>query len=317
MVINKLLKPSLRAVKYNWLWWSALSQANANSKIKHTNYKPISFIIGCGRSGTTILGDIFSNHPQVSYLFEPYHLWAAIDRKCDVLNLFQQIDGTLLMDASHYSEQSHFRFNHLIRCFNSGSQAKILIEKTPLNALRIGYIQSIAPNSKFIHIVRDGVDVCRSIQRLASTNSYKIAGKPALNQWWGVDYAKWKALVRDGTAAGYYSDEVYSLENHLSKGAYEWLVTLHEIDSWKQNLGEQLQEITYDTLIAQPESTLKNLCVFLNIDSPQSWLDDAAGAITSRPHNRGTNLNLPPKMLTSFNQYQERYGFVNRAIDSN
>lgn len=138
--------------------------------------------------------------------------------------------------------------------------------------------------------------------------------KPALNQWWGVDYAKWRALKRDGTAAGYYASEVHYLEDHLSKGAYEWLVTLGEIERWREPLGENLKELTYDALTTAPKSTLKGLCEFFEIDSPPSWLDEAVSAIGLPRHNKGPAVRLPPAMCEEFNRYQERYGFPNRAL---
>ena len=36
------------------------------------------FIIGCGRSGTTILGKTLSNHPKIKYLNERRDLWHKI-----------------------------------------------------------------------------------------------------------------------------------------------------------------------------------------------------------------------------------------------
>ena len=307
------MKPHLRAIKNCWLLWSAECRASTTNQNNQTETRLIAFIIGCGRSGTTLLGDVFAQHPQVNYLFEPYHLWAAIERRTDVLNLFHRVEGSLLMNASDYNEQSHRRFNCLIAGAGNRNPGKLVIEKTPLNALRIGYIEALAPGAKFVHIVRDGVDVCASIAKLASTNSYKIAGKPALNQWWGVDDAKWKALVRDGTAAGYYADEVHYLQNHLSRGAYEWLVSLREIDRWRAALGNRLTELTYDALTTNPQSYLKLLCGFFQIDASPSWIDAAASLIDSPRLHRGINLSLPPTMCEDFNRYQERYGFVNRA----
>ncbi len=308
------LKPPFRAFKYGWLRWSAEQRAYRSGDRKQTASKPVAFIISCGRSGTTILGQVFARHPEVNYLFEPHHLWAAIDQRTDVLNLFHRVDACLFMDASHYSEQSQLRFNRLIRAGHGSSRAKLVLEKAPLHAFRIGYLEALAPSCKFVHLVRDGVDVCRSINRLATSNCYKIAGKPALNQWWGIDYAKWRALKRDGTAAGYYANEVHYMEDHLSKGAYEWLVTLGEIERWREALGENLKELTYDALTTAPKSTLKGVCEFFEIDSPQPWLDEAVSEIGFPRHNKGAAVRLPPAMCEEFNRYQERYGFPNRAL---
>lgn len=111
MVDRKLnfeaMKPHLRAIKYGWLRWSAECRASTNNQNNQTETRLSAFIIGCGRSGTTLLGDVFAQHPQVNYLFEPYHLWAEIERRTDVLNLFHRVEGSLLMNASDYNEQPH------------------------------------------------------------------------------------------------------------------------------------------------------------------------------------------------------------------
>lgn len=270
------------------------------------------FLIGCGRSGTTILGKILSEHPNISYLFEPYHLWAAVDPRTDILNLYSRIDADLMMNESHYSWESQMRFNRLFLYGNKNQG--ILLEKTPLNAMRIGYINALAPEAKFIHIVRDGIDVSLSIARLASTNTYKIAGKPQFNQWWGVQNYKWTALSRDGGAAGYNPDEIKQLEDNQGKGAYEWLVTLGEIERWREFLGNRLYEITYNQLTGNPEETLRNICQFLQVDISSSWIKKAAKTIYPARSTLGNTLQLPSGMCASFNLYQTRFNFPNRAI---
>jgi len=310
----EILKPWLRTLKYNWLQRSAeykISQSNLSKK--NLLFPPPTFLIGCGRSGTTILGQVLSLHNEVSYFFEPYHLWAAIDPLTDVLNLYHRVDAYFLMDALHCHEEAQIRFNRLFLENLPNKNSLTVIEKTPLNAMRIGYINALAPRAKFIHIVRDGVDVSCSIEQIASISSYKIAGKPQLNQWWGVENYRWKALSRDGASAGYYPDEVDLLENHRSKGAYEWLVSLGEVDRWREKISDRLYEITYEELTANPEATLGNICKFLELDTPSGWLNEATKMINPANQRLREPISLPPAMCDTFNHYQERFGFVNRA----
>jgi hypothetical protein len=42
------------------------------------------FIIGCGRSGTTILGATLAQHQLVTYLNEPCHLWFSAYPETDI-----------------------------------------------------------------------------------------------------------------------------------------------------------------------------------------------------------------------------------------
>lgn len=309
------MKDWLRLIKYSLL--HQIAKYKAESLIPNIFTQQFSspiFLIGCGRSGTTLLGQILSEHPNISYLFEPYHLWAAVDPRTDILNLYSSIDADLLMNTSHYNSGSQIRFNRLFLYDNRNKKATILLEKTPLNAMRIGYLNALDPGAKFIHIVRDGIDVSLSIDRIASTNSYKIAGKPLFNQWWGVKNYKWRALARDGAAAGYYPDEVGQLQDNRGKGAYEWLVTLGEIDRWREFLGNRLYEISYNQLTTNSQETLRDICQFLQVDISNIWLEKASQKIYSPQTTLENRLGLPLAMCESFNLYQTRFNFPNRAI---
>lgn len=309
------LKPWLRAVKFGYL--SKQAERNARKagpcdQIPSTT--PIIFIIGCGRSGTTMLGSALSSHPDVHYLFEPYHLWAAVDKVTDCINLYHNQDGRSLMDASHCSEQSRLRFGRLMLRKMRQKKKGVLIEKTPLNTMRIEYLNALVPHAKFICIVRDGVDICRSIANLAITNTYKIAGKPMLNQWWGVDNSKWKSLLADGSQAGYYADEAAKLEDHRAKGAYEWLVSLHEVDRCREMLDNRLCEITYSSLTENPKQVLEHICKATSMETPADWLNAASSKIHGARVSDGITIELPAVMCKAFNEFQKRFGFTGRAV---
>ena len=139
------------------------------------------FIIGCGRSGTTLLGELLAGHPEFSYRYEPYHLWAAVDPITDFLHLYSRGEYHCLLDASSVTPTARLRFRRLI----SAPSGLTLVEKSPHNALRIGYLDALVPGARFIHIVRDGIDAARSIEKVARVNR-RMAFRPSLNEWWGV-----------------------------------------------------------------------------------------------------------------------------------
>jgi hypothetical protein len=149
--------------------------------------RPPAFVTGCGRSGTTILGAVLGQHPELEYFFEPWHLWATVDPLNDVSNLFYRLEGRLLRDRDEASDEPRRRFRRLFIARGERS-GKLVVEKTPQNAMRIGYLEALAPGARFIHIVRDGGDVCQSIVRAAAVTSYRIFGRPNYNKWWGVGF---------------------------------------------------------------------------------------------------------------------------------
>lgn len=307
------VKPYARAVKFGMLYRKSVRRAKRAPSRADRPAVPIAFFIGCGRSGTTILGEIFANHPQVHYLFEPYHSWAAIDPRTDMLRLYVEGEGETLMHGDEVDEGIRARFHRVIQDEGERSGRNLIVEKTPINTMRIGYLEALTPSAKYLHIVRDGADVCRSIDRLATENAYSIAGKPALNRWWGVGGYKWEALARDGRRAGYYVDEVGTLSTHLERGAYEWLVSLHEVDRHRAELGARLFEFTYDQFTRAPRQTLTDIAAHLGIDAPEDWLRAGDAALDQARRNPGEPLRLPANMAADFNRFQERFGFANRA----
>jgi hypothetical protein len=178
--------------------------------------------------------------------------------------------------------------------------------------MRIGYIESLAPNSKFIHIVRDGADVAASIDQIARGNSFKVTLKNNYNQWWGRADNKWQVLRRDGIQASYFPDEAGLLVTHLERGAYEWLITLSEVDRWRDKLKGRLFELTYDKFVDHPEKYLRKICTFLGVSCPEEWLSHSNTMVRAEVKTK-RKIGLPPLMCKRFNQYQHRYHFRNLA----
>jgi CelD/BcsL family acetyltransferase involved in cellulose biosynthesis len=305
-----VLRPAARTAYY--LSRGTIPRVRARLRNKSTidGQSPI-FIIGCGRSGTTLLGDIFSLHQQISYLYEPYYLWAAVDPITDALQLYSRGVHRCLLDSSFVTAKAERRFNQLL----APPAGMTLVEKSPINSLRIGYLDRLVPGARFIHIVRDGINVIRSIEKIAKVTS-RIVFRPPLNDWWGIGDAKWTSLVRDGQSAGYYPDEVEQLITDAQRGAYEWLMSLREVDIWRSHLGSRLVELRYEDLTERPKETIQRITDSMGLSCQASWLEKATADVKSARHNDGEPLTLPPAMCADFNSYEERYGYRGRAVIS-
>jgi hypothetical protein len=208
------------------------------------------------------------------------------------------------------------RFNACMfaECNRSRKTSPKVIEKTPINAMRIAFLSKISPQSPILHLVRNGIDVVRSIERLSSTNTYQMSGKGDWNQWWGRDNCKWKVLAQDAIRHGYFADEVASLQTNIQMGALEWLVTLGEIQSNRNHLGEKLLEVSYGDLTESPNTQLTAICNHFGITPEKSWLEHCCSQLDSARKNLGEPIVLPPQMCDAFNHFQEEYGFDGRAI---
>ncbi len=312
------LKPLARTAKLRLLKRKADRLARitvAAERGESPDLPPPVFIFACGRSGTTILGKLFAPHPEVCYLREPYHLWAAIDPTLDVTNLHVYTPPKLWWDVNDTTDTIRTRFARLILGERERTGRRVLIEKTPHNIYRIGLLEALTDgNARFIHIIRDGVDVARSIDRLASNQPYKMAGRSDYNQWWGSNGLKWQRLQAEGPGRGHFTeDEVAQLTGNDQKGAYEWLTSLGETDRWRSTLGDRLLEITYRQLTASPRETITALAAHVGASTPNAWLDEASAMLSPERKNKGSELKLPARMAEQFNRYQEHFGYENRA----
>jgi glycosyltransferase involved in cell wall biosynthesis len=311
-ILQNYIKPFLRLPLFKVRLGMAYAKALIPLQTGQGNIEKMAFIIGCGRSGTTILGDILSLHRDVHYYFEPWHLWRVVDERTDVLNLFGRKDSHIIMDAEFNTPATQCRFRRL---FGWGLwKDKIILEKTPHNAMRIGYLEAIAPNAKYIHIVRDGVDVALSVKYLIHRNPWKLAFRKQYNIWWGEGDNKWRMLKEDGISAGYFPFEVGRLSSDVEKAAYEWLVSIAEIDKYRQQLGGRFFEIRYSDLLESPAQALEDICDFLGCSKDRRWMNKSALMLRLPKTNASKTINLPENMSEAFNRYQVRYGFAGRAI---
>ncbi len=110
------------------------------------------FIIGCAKSGTSILGELIASHPDVNYLFEAHQIW-------EMIGLGENQSHRLTEEHATPDVMKSVRDQFMIQ---QGSAA-LTVEKNPRNVLRIPYITRIFPEAKIVHIVRGGCDVTCSL----------------------------------------------------------------------------------------------------------------------------------------------------------
>jgi len=301
--------------------WLAFQALYLGARVKCLIGRPLdehttraAYIIGSGRSGTTILGETLEGNTNVRYFFEPVYLWRVVAEETDVTEFFGHGKGKAIFGSEVCTHQARRRFQNLTRpgLLESG---KLFLEKTPHNAWRIGFIEALNPGSKFIHIVRDGMQVANSIRQIADGDTYKVAFMRQHNTWWGLNDAKWHHLARDCTSQGVVPSEIAQISGNFQRGAVEWLVSLQEIDRWREQLGKRLLEIRLDELCAAPKSTLETVCSFLGISVAPAWVENAARQIHAiEISTPPSELVLPERLCQGFNAQQEKWGFAGRAI---
>ena len=311
------VKPLLRSVK----WAVYPLQARGRALLPWGRVRgQMTFIMGCGRSGTTILGQLLRRHRKVVYLNEPLHYWYAIDPRTDNLDFFGG-KGRSWLEAADASEAAARRLDHLFGQVQRWTGAQRVVEKLPIHALRMEWLDQLAPGARFINIIRDGRAVVKSIQVIHALGRYSVAGKPWLHQWWGVGNHKWQRLAREGAQRGLFPDALAEIggvhaRDPYAMGAYEWLVSLRQMreSSHKMGLGpDRYREIRYERLLAEPEAILLEIEQMLGLGHDLEMMSGVHRLLRKRGQEQ-YSFSLPPKLHRAFVGMQQELGYSAEGI---
>ncbi len=244
------------------------------------------FIVGSGRSGTTILYNLLSIHPQVGW-FSNYtnrfptfpelaiaHKlldlpWVGSKLKQNIINnnkfrfgivpsegenIYHDYCGfekTRKSTEEDLSEKQVHKFKTVIKKHLKMSDKKRFLTKQTANNQRIELINSIFPDALFIYLIRDGRAVTRSL----------------LNVDWWDDMEFWH---REGTPSGLTKN---SKVTNLELAALHWKINVEEILSHKNLLEGRYKEIKYKDLTNKPRSVIENLLRFCDLSSSEDFFD--------------------------------------------
>lgn len=109
-------------------------------------------IIGLPRSGTTMLGRTLSAGAETRFLDEPNPAWRFLNRRRLGHEQFERADATARVKA-------------FVRAKFADENAAAMVEKTPANCLRVGFIEAIVPEVRIIFLRREREAIKRSILR--------------------------------------------------------------------------------------------------------------------------------------------------------
>ncbi len=212
------------------------------------------FIVGCGRSGTTILGKLLSQHSQLAYLNEPRHIWRH-EPQTDIWSENSQLNGgKLMLTATDFSEAAATRIYNAFAVEVRTQGKHRLVEKLPINSFRIEFINRLFPEALFIHIIRNGIEVAHSIAEFSNR-------KP----WFGYKEYKWRLLAKYAIQKGYGSFVDLCTDNIL-RGMLEWRLSVLSALEGLNNLSDSRKlEIRYEDLVQDPLSICKSLENFIGV----------------------------------------------------
>ncbi|MCZ6803784.1 MAG: sulfotransferase [Proteobacteria bacterium] len=123
------------------------------------SYIPI-FIVGMPRSGTSLIEQIISSHPDAAGAGELTHIQTLADSIGSTNNPKQyQADFNKILNKQSIDELSTAYLDVLHK---NREEASRVTDKLPGNYLHLGLITVLFPNAKIIHVARSPLDTCIS-----------------------------------------------------------------------------------------------------------------------------------------------------------
>jgi hypothetical protein len=215
------------------------------------------FIVGCGRSGTTILGKSLSRHKDVTYLNEPRHLWFSAFPETDIWTSGSDTrHGKLSFRGEDVDTGKGRKLSRLFRFESMIRRRPVLIEKLPINAFRLEFIHRIFPDARFVHIFRNGLEVARSIEKESERG-----------EWFGAHSYKWQQLADYAASREETRDLPALCTTYREMGLLEWRLSTEAVVAFLARLPDDAYiEINYDEFVAQPVETIAQLQRFVGVD---------------------------------------------------
>jgi hypothetical protein len=214
------------------------------------------FLTGCGRSGTTILGTILSMHPSVTYLNEPRSLWSRAYPQTDIWTAESaRRGGRLALDGDACTPVRSKRLRDLFFCEALARGRPRLVEKLPANNFRLGFVDTIFPDALYIHLLRNGLEVARSIARMAEQD-----------KWYGAGGYKWEQLADFAREREEYRGLTELVKTDFDRGLLEWRMSVEAaLDFFGSLACERYIEVTYEGLLASPVESVERIERFIEI----------------------------------------------------
>ena len=218
------------------------------------------FIVGCGRSGTTIFGESLSQHPEITYLNEPRHLWFSSFPETDIWTKKASTRrGKLVLTGSDVDATRSRKLGRLFRFETIKTGKPVLVEKLPINSFRLPFIVDIFPDARFIHVARNGVEVARSIEKAVEKG------------WFGANEYKWGLLVNHLYSQDDTRDLLKYCSNDYERGLLEWRLSVDAINSFFETIPtDRFLQITYAELNEKPVDTIDRVFSFLGLQKSKA-----------------------------------------------
>ena len=227
-------------------------------KISMNLNNPI-FIVGCGRSGTSMLTSMMATHEDIAvFPHEANNFWHPKSypwRQSKGNRIPIWLDPCRFTHTSlqDWTDQDKKRIKDTFTKFQRISNKGYFLNKSTMIIFMIDFVLELFPESRFIHLYRDGRAVAFSHGR---RESVKMQLDPSLYKRRGV-YYPCEILFEKCAIA--WRDQILEMESQMKKKELRKCGIIHEL--------------SYETLCESPIHSLVGIASFLGVDTKRFQRD--------------------------------------------
>jgi len=228
--------------------------------------KPV-FILGTGRSGTTILGVVLSMQPDVGFLNEPKAMWASLRDDEDLIGSYHRGNAFYRLGIRDVTPGLVGEVNRLYGAYLRFSLNSRVVDKYPEMIFRVPFLRKVFPDARFLFLSRNGWDTCSSIEAWSGRLGKQVDGET--HDWWGVNGRKWELLVDqlvpEHEDLAVHRSYLRGLHDHRLRAAVEWIVTMREgMALLRDNPGDVLH-VPFSRLCKEPDLMMNEITRFAGL----------------------------------------------------
>ncbi len=247
--------------------------AATQARLARLMEKRLFFVVGASKSGTTWVQALLDGHPDILSRGEGHFTNALVPALAQALRAYNEQSATRNERAARLgnpsfcpvfdgSDLGHLVATAILLAFDRwlGDDDAICIgDKTPEHALAMEQLAELFPAARFIHIIRDGRDVC-------------VSGW-LFNRKWNPEAIESQGLTFSRFVAAY---------------AEAWRGRVEAARAFGRAHPERYHELRYEVLHAEPEAEIARMLRFLEVDSSPEMVAKCreAGAFETWAHGR-------------------------------
>lgn len=213
--------------------------------------RPI-FIVGCPRSGTTLLYNLLKQVPGIQSLGQESHwIWEYFHPPC------RSSDYSQVLREDDLTFQSR-RF--ILACYGAAFGTHRFVDKCPTNTLRIGAIRALFPSARIVALTRNGPDNISSlIDTWTDPERFTGFDVPLNLDIDGYNNNKWVHVLQPGW-------QEYTAASIEEVCAHQWR-TMNQavLDAEAQLPGDAFYRVRYEAFFDSPVRTLRSLVEQLDL----------------------------------------------------